>query len=153
MSKTVYLIGSLRNPSVPVIAEHIRHATGFTVYDDWYGAGPEADDKWQQYENGRKRSYRDALAGEAAQHIFKFDKRLIDSSDAVILVLPAGKSGHLEFGYARGVGKCAVILLDGEPERFDVMYNFAHLVTSELDEATNFIRGFDQLRLDATDPR
>jgi hypothetical protein len=132
----------LRNPQVPLIAETIRKATGFKVYDDWYGAGPKADDHWQEYEDGRKRTFREALAGEAAQHIFKFDKRLIDASDAVILALPAGKSGHLEFGYARGIGKCAVILLDKEPERFDVMYNFAHLITTELDEATNFIQGW-----------
>ncbi len=136
--KTIYLIGSLRNPRVPLVAEQLRDM-GHKVFDDWYGAGDEADDKWQAYENGRKRSYRDALAGEAAQHIFKFDLRLITASDAVILVLPAGKSGHLEFGYARGIGKAAVILLDGEPERFDVMYNFAHLVTSELYEASGFV--------------
>jgi hypothetical protein len=138
VSKTIYLVGSLRNPRVPLIAEELRNMR-HRVFDDWYGAGDEADDKWQQYENGRKRSYRDALAGEAAQHIFKFDLRLITASDAVILVLPAGKSGHLEFGYARGVGKAAVILLDGEPERFDVMYNFAHLVTNDLAEASGFV--------------
>lgn len=139
MSKTVYLIGSLRNPAVPGVAEELR-TMGHKVYDDWYGAGPKADDHWQEYEDGRKRNFRDALAGEAAQHIFNFDKKLIQASDAVLLVLPAGKSGHLEFGYARGIGKAAVILLDGEPERFDVMYNFASLVTTDLAEASAFIR-------------
>jgi nucleoside 2-deoxyribosyltransferase len=140
VSKTIYLIGSLRNERVPLVAEQLRDM-GHKVFDDWYGAGNEADDKWQQYENGRKRKYRDALAGEAAQHIFNFDKRLIEASDAVLLVLPAGKSGHLEFGYARGIGKAAVILLDGEPERFDVMYNFANMVTTDLVEASVYIDG------------
>jgi len=149
VSKTIYLVGSLRNPNVPRIAEALRDR-GFKVFDDWYGAGDEADDKWQQYENGRKRKYRDALAGEAAQHIFNFDKRLIKASDAVILVLPAGKSGHLEFGYARGKGKAAVILLDGEPERFDVMYNFAHLVTSDLAEAADFVKNWRAPKTDDT---
>jgi hypothetical protein len=149
VSKTIYLVGSLRNPRVPEIAEELR-AMGHKVFDDWYGAGDEADDKWQQYENGRKRNYRDALAGEAAQHIFKFDLRLITASDAVILVLPAGKSGHLEFGYARGIGKAAVILLDGEPERFDVMYNFAHLVTNDIVEASGFVHDWRAPKTDGT---
>lgn len=138
MPKKIYLIGSLRNERVPLIAEELR-GHGHEVFDDWFGAGHEADDMWQRYENGRKRSYRDALAGHAAQHIFHFDKKHIDASDAVILVLPAGKSGHLEFGYARGIGKESIILLDGEPERFDVMYNFAHLVTSDLREASEHV--------------
>ena len=149
MSKTIYLVGSLRNPRVPEIAEELR-AMGHKVFDDWYGAGDEADDKWQQYENGRKRTYRQALAGEAAQHIFKFDLRLITASDAVILVLPAGKSGHLEFGYARGIGKAAVILLDGEPERFDVMYNFANLVTNDVAEASMYIQDWRFPKTDGT---
>jgi nucleoside 2-deoxyribosyltransferase len=136
--KKIYLIGSLRNPAVPRYANDLREC-GFEVFDDWYGAGNEADDKWQDYENGRGRSYREALAGHAAQHIFNFDLKHITAADVVVLVLPAGKSGHLEFGYARGIGKGAVILLDGEPERFDVMYNFAHLVTSEMIEVAQFI--------------
>jgi hypothetical protein len=40
-------------------------------------------------------------------------------------VYPAGKSGHLELGYAIGAGKPGFILLEGEPDRFDVMLNFA----------------------------
>ena len=51
-----------------------------------------------------------------------------------MLVLPAGKSGHLEAGYLIGQGKPVYILLAGEPERFDVMYNFAAGVYTSLDE-------------------
>jgi nucleoside 2-deoxyribosyltransferase len=53
-----------------------------------------------------------------------FDKRHIDSSDIVIMVMPAGKSAHLELGYSIGMGKEAHILFDVEPDRFDLMYNF-----------------------------
>ena len=42
MSK-IYTIGSLRNEKVPLIANALRDA-GHEVFDDWYGAGPEADD-------------------------------------------------------------------------------------------------------------
>jgi len=39
----LYLIGSLRNPRVPEVAEILRW-NGHLVFDDWYAAGPEADD-------------------------------------------------------------------------------------------------------------
>jgi hypothetical protein len=120
----IYLIGSLRNPEVPVLANELRKQ-GYEVFDDWHGNGPEADDYWQKYEKARGRSYRDALASPIPQNIFAIDKTHIDKSDTVVLVLPAGKSGHMEFGYAVGSGKRGFILLPGEPERYDVMYNFA----------------------------
>lgn len=120
----IYVIGSLRNPEIPVIGNKLREA-GFEAFDDWYGAGPRADDHWLEYEKLRGRSMIQALGGRAAQNTFNFDKTNIERSDAVLLALPAGKSGHQEFGYARGLGKPGVILFDKEPERWDVMYNFA----------------------------
>jgi hypothetical protein len=136
----VYLIGSLRNPRIPEIAKAMRDA-GINVFDDWHAAGPEADDCWQQYEQARGRSYADALNGAHACNVFDFDKRNIDGAFAVVLVLPAGKSGHLEFGYAVGCGKHAYILLDGEPERYDVMYNFATGVLETVDQLVGTFRG------------
>jgi hypothetical protein len=127
----IYLIGSLRNPEVPILANKLRQL-GHEVFDDWHGNGPEADEYWQKYEQARGRSYQEALASPIPQHIFNIDKTYIDKADVVILVLPAGKSGHLEFGYAVGAGKKGYILLPGEPDRYDVMYNFAtKVLTSE----------------------
>jgi nucleoside 2-deoxyribosyltransferase len=124
----VYLIGSLRNPAIPVLAAALRSAGIQEVFDDWYAAGPEADDYWQKYEKAKGHDFATALDGHAAYHVFEYDRTHLDSSDAVVLVMPAGKSGHLEFGYAVGRGIPGFILLDGEPERFDVMYRFAQQV-------------------------
>ena len=124
--KSIYLIGSLRNPLVPEVAEHLR-AYDFEVFDDWYAAGPEADDYWQKYEIARGHSYAEALQGYAARHVFDFDCRHLNRCDIGVLLLPAGKSGHLELGYMAGLGKPTAILLDKVPERYDVMYQFASL--------------------------
>lgn len=121
----IYLIGSLRNEQIPKLAAHLRLETGHEIFDDWYAAGPEADDYWRDYEKDKGHGLREALEGYAAQHVFEFDKHNLDDSDAVVLAWPAGKSAHLEFGYCIGKGKPGWILLDGEPERFDVMLNFA----------------------------
>jgi len=120
----IYLIGSLRNPQVPEVANAIRKATGEEVFDDWYAAGPEADDRWRDYEKGRGHDYRTALHGFAAKHVFDFDLYHLDRADKVILLAPAGRSGHFELGWAIGKGKAGYILLD-IPDRWDVMYKFA----------------------------
>jgi hypothetical protein len=129
----IYLIGSLRNPLVPDIANHLR-TFGHEVFDQWYGAGPNADDCWQAYCKNKGFNYKQALADHGAQHVFNFDKRFLDAADTVVLVLPAGKSGHLELGYALGRGKKGFILLDGEPDRYDCMYNFATDVYFRLED-------------------
>ncbi len=128
----LYLIGSLRNAEIPRIGNALR-SEGWEVFDDWFAAGPEADDKWREYELLRGRSYLDALSGAAAKNVFSFDKRHLDASDAAILALPAGKSGHLELGYMLGRGRRGYVLLDN-PERWDVMYQFATLVTDKLED-------------------
>lgn len=121
---SVYLIGSLRNPAIPKIAAELR-AAGHDVYDDWFSPGPEADDHWQAYERQRGRNFAEAVRGWHATHVFMNDKRHLDQCDAAVLVMPAGKSAHLELGYVIGRGQRGYVLLDGEPERFDIMYRFA----------------------------
>lgn len=112
---SVYIIGSLRNPQVPEIGKKLR-AVGLDVFDDWYGAGPEADDKWKEYEQLRGRSYQEALQGFAAKQVFEFDKKHLDRCEVCVLVYPAGRSGHLEFGYSMGKGKKGFILIAEEPK-------------------------------------
>lgn len=122
-----------------MIASAIRKA-GFDAFDDWYSAGPEADDCWRDYEKAKGHTFSQALAGHAAKNVFAFDKRHLDSSDAVVLVLPAGKSGHLELGYALGRGLPGAILLEQEdPDRFDVMYQFAGCVSGKLDTVIEYL--------------
>lgn len=124
---TIYLIGSLRNPEVPKVAQWLR-SKGFEVFDDWYAAGPDADDLWRDYEQARGHTYIQALEGYHAEHTWSYDKYHLDKCQAGVLVMPAGKSAHLELGYLIGQGKPGYIVLDGEPERWDVMARFADVV-------------------------
>lgn len=122
--KSVYIIGSLRNPNIVQLGNKLREL-GYDVFDDWMAAGPEADDYWQKYETARGRSYAQALKGLSVDHVFQFDKKHLAEADIAILLMPAGKSGHLELGWALGKGKLGYILFDKEPERWDAMYLFA----------------------------
>jgi hypothetical protein len=131
--RSIYLIGSMRNAKVMAIAKTLRE-NGFDVFDDWISPGPDADDKWQEYERLRGRTYRQALDGYHARHVFELDKYHLDRCDAAVLVQPAGKSAHLELGYIIGSKKPGYILLDGEPPRFDIMSLFATDIFESVDE-------------------
>lgn len=133
MSHSVYIIGSLRNKNIPTVAESLR-STGLDVFDDWYSAGPEADDYLRDYYRDRGLSYSEVLNSYAAKHIFEFDRYHLERCDCAVLVLPAGKSGHLELGYVIGLGKPGYILMDGEPERVDIMHSFATKVFMNQEE-------------------
>jgi nucleoside 2-deoxyribosyltransferase len=131
--RSVYIMGSMRCLRVPEVAKALR-SIGWEAFDDWYSPGPETDDKWQEYERARGRTFAEALAGYHAKDVFDFDKHHLDRCDRGVLVLPAGKSAHIELGYLRGCGKPAYILMDGEPERYDIMYLFATKIFTSLDD-------------------
>lgn len=140
----IYLIGSLRDPSITTVAERLR-AEGHEVFDDWHAAGPGADDAWQDYETKRGRTYPAALAGLAAENAFSFDKKHLDRCDAAVLIAPAGKSAHLELGYIIGCGKPGYVLLAQEPERWDIMYKLAAKVCIGLDRLVDTLQRRDRV--------
>ncbi len=124
----IYVIGSMRHNRPREVARLLREQ-GYDVFDDWQAGAPDADDRWQHYESERGRTYLQALGAPFAQQAFQFDKRYLDSASIGVLVMPAGKSAHLELGYVIGKGKRGFILLENEnPERWDIMYNFARVV-------------------------
>lgn len=121
----IYLIGSLKNGNIPILAGRLRSHTSHDVFDEWHAPGPEADDFFDAYRKRRGWDYKTALQSSLAKDIFEFDKKHLRESDIVVLVMPAGKSGHLELGYCAGLGKQTFILMDKEPERVDMMHQFA----------------------------
>lgn len=132
----LYIAGSLRNPNIPKVAQSIREACPrLDVFDDWFAVGPEADDHWRAYEMAKGHCYLQALGGHTAQHVFQFDKKHLDEADGLLLVLPAGKSAHLELGYMVGRKKWTGILLESsDPERWDIMYQFADYIFASVEE-------------------
>lgn len=143
--KRVYLIGSLRNPHVPTLAAALR-ADGLEVFDDWHAAGPDADDHWQRYETNRGSTYQQALAGRPARQVFEYDKANLDRADVAVLLMPAGKSAHLELGYFIGRGKPGFIACPEDVGRYDVMYRFANAVCTTYAQLVEAVRGAEVAR-------
>ncbi len=134
MTASVYLIGSLRNPEVPRVAERLRRAA-FSVFEEWHSAGPTADSDFLAYAKTRGWNYADALRSDASRNIFEFDKRHMEASNIGVLLLPAGRSGHLELGVMHGWGKPTYVLHDTYPtDRIDHMYRFADGVFDDVED-------------------
>lgn len=129
----IYVIGALKNPKVNEVANALR-GEGWDVFDDWMAPGPETDSYWKAYELQRGRTYREALEGPHAKTVFNFDHHYLNEAKCVVLVMPAGRSGFLELGWALGQGKPGYVLLEEDPERWDVMVQFATGVVSSLEE-------------------
>lgn len=68
---------------------------------------------------------KDMMKHWRVQAAFKEDKKYLDWSDAVVMLMPCGRSAHLEAGYAVGCGKKLYIVGGFEKGEFDVMYGFA----------------------------
>lgn len=136
----LYLIGSLRNPKIPLLTRRLEEE-GISVFSAWFAAGERADDAWQEYEKSQGVSYAQALTGVAAQHVYQFDLHWLNRCNSCVLVMPAGKSGHIELGYMIGQGKPGWVLFDREPERWDVMYAFTQGIFFDDKTLIDAVRG------------
>lgn len=132
----IYVMGSLKNPKVPECANYLRQ-NGFRVFDEWYAAGPSADKAWKHYaQHIRGLSYRDALNLPFVETAFRFDMEHLAIAQAGVMVMPAGKSAHVELGLFIGQGKKCFILHDGEPagDEWELMPKLATGMAYSLDE-------------------
>lgn len=141
----VYCIGSLKNTAIPEIAIKLRQA-GHEAFDDWWSSSEDCDDWWQAHEKLKGRTYKDAIYGYHARNVYAFDKYHLDRCDAGVLVMPAGRSGHAEFGYLIGQGKPVYVLFLEEPEKFDIMHLLSTSICFSVDEVLSMLKVQQQVK-------
>jgi nucleoside 2-deoxyribosyltransferase len=110
----IYVASSWRNTFQPRVVAALREA-GFDVYD-FRNPGPGNEGfHWSEIDRNYKgwtpETFRKALEHPIAEAGFSLDMNALRTCDACVLVLPCGKSAHLEAGYAIGTGKPTVIFL------------------------------------------
>lgn len=122
----IYLVGSLKDPEFPKVAEALRDA-GHDVFDDWRGGGHDGDARWRDYElNDRGRGFIEAVHAPFAVSNREFDRSNIERSNIVVAVCKAGKlpgrSAIAELAYAKLALRIrSYVLLNGDPEEWDLM--------------------------------
>lgn len=134
--RKIYVASSWRNAKQQEVVISLRVA-GHLVYDfrnpsfnikgfSW----SEIDPLWQQW---TAETYKEALDHPLAKKGFACDMDAMKWADTFVLVLPCGRSAHLELGWACGMNKQTIIILEdkNEPELMNKMVD--HLCLS-LDE-------------------
>ena len=141
--RKIYVASSWRNPAQAGVVEALR-ADGHMVYDfknprpgDNGFAWSEIDSNWQ---NWTAREYIAALDHPTAKAGFASDFNAMKWADTFLLVLPCGRSAHLELGWACGQGKQTLVLTqDGqEPE---LMAKMCDHICASFDAARMILSG------------
>lgn len=136
----VYIASSWRNPKQPEVVERLRGWSA-DIYDfrnPTPGAGgfhwSDIDPDWKDWTPTK---FADALYNPIAKAGFRSDMNALQAADAVVLVMPCGRSAHLELGVAVGMGKpTAILLADGEPE---LMYAMVDVVTDDVEKIAHWL--------------
>lgn len=141
--RRIYVASSWRNPLQPEVVKALT-ADGHRVYDfrnprpgNAGFAWAEIDPEWKCW---KAADYVRLLDHPIAKAGFASDMNAMKWADTFVLVLPCGRSAHLELGWACGQGKQTLILTrDGEePELMAKMCD--HICTS-LDEVRRILAG------------
>ncbi len=136
MSK-IYVATSWRNERQPAIVERLR-SEGHEVYDFRNPAPGDTGFHWSEidadWEDWSAAWYRCALDHPVARRGFACDRGAMQWADTCVLVLPCGRSAHIEAGWFAGNGRRLLILLDNQPEP-ELMYKMADHICLDLDEA------------------
>lgn len=128
--RKIYLASSWKNKQQPEILAMLR-AEGHEVYDFRNPAPGDTGFSWKQcqMEWGEKIDMHDMALyvrhiadNDAAHSGFKLDRDALHWCDTCVLLLPCGRSAHLEAGYAMGQGKETFILLNKEGFEPELMY-------------------------------
>ena len=126
----IYVASSWRNEVQPGVVRVLRDY--HEVYDfrtEGFGWA-EIDFMWERWSNFE---YLKALENPLAEHGYERDFLAMSRAEAFVLVMPCGRSAHLELGWAIGAGKPSCILLSSkqraEPE---LMYKMASLITDDI---------------------
>ncbi len=111
----VYVASSWHNKIYPKVVETLRQA-GHDVYDFRRQGGSDSNPSEMTSDR-----LLDFLDEPKVRSIFQNDMDALIACDAVVCVLPCGRSAHLELGYGIGAGKRTVLLWhDGDAP--DIMH-------------------------------
>ena len=141
MTTKIYVASSWRNQYQPEVVRRLR-AEGFAVHNVYEGGKPVPDDHnfdWARVGCPPEKTfpspekYRDALRHPIAVDGFNKDMAALKDCDVCVLVLPCGRSAHLEAGWAAGAGRLVLTLVP-EPIEPELMYSMFKNVFTNIDE-------------------
>ena len=137
----IYVASSWRNNIQPAVVRHLRKE-GHAVYDFKNPPGGTGFAWSKVASEGAPKDYigyKAALADPIAAAGYLSDMRAMEWADTCVLVLPCGRSAHLEAGWFAGRGKRLMILTNNN-EEWELMALMANLITNDLNEIVSELR-------------
>ena len=141
----IYVASSWRNERQPGVVAALR-GNGYEVYDfknppkrsgfAWSQIEPE----WKTWTTEEYIAHLDHPDAEAG---FAEDIKHLLRAHVTVLVMPCGRSAHLELGWAAGMEQFTAILLEEKSEP-ELMYKMVDLITPQLSEVINWLQELEQ---------
>lgn len=144
MPVSIYVASSWRNPYQPEVVKRLR-LDAHDVYDFRHPEGRGSDGfSWAAIDpawaSWSTEQWDRALDHPLAVRAFELDSRALEEADVCVLVLPSGRSAHLEAGFAAGRGVPVVIYAPGKEEP-ELMARWAVGIATELEELVDLVAG------------
>ena len=139
--RRIYVASSWRCADQPFVVEALR-TLGHEVYDfrnppNKTGfAWSEIDPAWLGWDID---TYRELLDHQRAVEGFASDFDAMQWADTFVLVLPCGRSAHLELGWAVGQGKRTAILLSQDKFEPELMYRMVDKLATSIGELLTWV--------------
>ena len=137
----IYVASSWRNERQPEVVRSLRRR-GHEVYDFRNPSPVDGGFHWSEidpgWQNWAPEEYRTALTHPKAERGFRNDYDAMLLADAFVLLMPCGRSAHLEAGWAIGQGKPTCILFETQDEP-ELMYKLADRLALTLAEVLDWI--------------
>ncbi len=125
----IYIASSWKNQQGVLILANILEAKGFEVDAFCRSTDKRYSFHWSEFVDDEIELMKyDAISfidDKRVQRAYNEDKKWLDWADCVIMLMPCGRSSHLEAGYAKGQGKLLYIYGEFQKGEFDVMYGMA----------------------------
>jgi nucleoside 2-deoxyribosyltransferase len=125
MTKKIYIASAWKMQAEAInLAQELR-TYGFEVFCFCETDAKHYSFDFRTVDNPDQKDAFDLLDDPRSRKAFVADIAGLDWADTVILLVPSGRSAHLEAGYAKGKGK-RLYIYGGFPKgEWDVMYHLA----------------------------
>lgn len=141
----LYVASSWKNDRFPAVLEYLT-GQGFECYNFRNPAPGNHGFSWSvidpNWQDWTTEQYVNALDTPVAREGFGLDRAGMEWADGCVLVLPCGRSAHVEAGIMIGWNKPTVILLEPDTKPTpDLMYLFAGCITDDMGQASDWLKG------------
>lgn len=133
MTRKIYIASSWRNEFQQDMVKLLR-SNGHDVYDFKNPAPGNTGFSWKQAGPvGTVIDYMKTVYEPVATKGFEFDRNALDWCNTCVLLLPCGRSAHLEGGYVAGQGKLLITYLSPIQFEPELMYRLGRIVNNPTD--------------------